>query len=231
MVSAVRLTGSVAELHARDPFVGGPLVAPEVWWCDFTDSAIVLGSSQPDELLDADAVTAAGLHVVRRRSGGGAVLLRPGAVVWIDLIVPAAAWPTDVRRSMVAAGEVWQAALTEVAAVAPGTVVVHDGGMLPTDWSRAVCFAGIGPGEVLAADATPTRKLVGLSQRRTRGGARIQGLVHRSDLVAATAALIAGAHRPGGVPPGAASADVDAAMLADAIASAAQRHHPGITPV
>ncbi len=37
-----------------------------------------------------------------------------------------------------------------------------------------MCFAGVGPGEVLLG----RRKLVGISQRRTRGGARFQCMVH-----------------------------------------------------
>ena len=48
-----------------------------------------------------------------------------------------------------------------------------------SDWSALVCFAGLGPGEV----TLDGQKLVGLSQRRTRDGVRIQGLLHRrSDL-------------------------------------------------
>jgi hypothetical protein len=39
-----------------------------------------------------------------------------------------------------------------------------------------VCFAGRGPGEVITADG---RKLLGLSQRRTRNWIRLQCLVHR----------------------------------------------------
>lgn len=210
MVQAVRLTGTVAELHARDPFAAGPLAAPEVWWCDFTDAAIVLGSSQPDDVLDRDAVAAAGLSIVRRRSGGGAVLLVPGAVVWIDLVLPAGTWPADVRASMVAAGELWRAALGTVARV-------HTGGMLTSAWSPAVCFAGVGPGELVLDQ--PARKLVGLSQRRGRHGARIQGLVHTVALVARTAPLIAAGHRPQGVPDEAAVlAGGDPAALAGVLA-------------
>jgi hypothetical protein len=37
-----------------------------------------------------------------------------------------------------------------------------------------VCFAGIGPGEVVTGDD----KLVGISQRRSRAGARYQCAVH-----------------------------------------------------
>jgi hypothetical protein len=47
--------------------------------------------------------------------------------------------------------------------------------MVPSEWSRHVCFAGIGPGEVLDGQA----KLVGVSQRRTRRHARFQCALHR----------------------------------------------------
>jgi hypothetical protein len=48
--------------------------------------------------------------------------------------------------------------------------------MRESRWSRLVCFAGVGPGEVLVGE----RKVVGMSQRRTRDGARFQCVVHRS---------------------------------------------------
>jgi hypothetical protein len=47
--------------------------------------------------------------------------------------------------------------------------------MTHTAWSRLVCFAGIGPGEVLVGG----RKAVGISHRRTRAGARFQCVAHR----------------------------------------------------
>ena len=214
MVQALRLTGTVAELHARDPFGDDPIDAPQVWWCDFTDAAIVLGSAQRPDLLDTEAVAAAGLSIVRRRSGGGAVLLVPQAVVWIDLIVPAGSpgWTDDVRASMVRAGNVWRAALAELAQ--PG-LVVHAGGMVQSDWSPLVCFAGVGPGEVLVGP----RKLVGLSQRRTRHGARIQGLVHTRPLVAETTRYIAADRRPAGPLGEAAHAPVEPSGVADRLAA------------
>jgi lipoate-protein ligase A len=45
---------------------------------------------------------------------------------------------------------------------------VHQGRSIETKWSRLVCFAGLGPGEVNLAGA----KVVGIAQRRTREGAR-----------------------------------------------------------
>jgi len=51
----------------------------------------------------------------------------------------------------------------------PGAIV-HAGALCRTQWSRTVCFAGLGPGEVTLGGA----KVVGMAQRRTRAGALFQ---------------------------------------------------------
>ena len=68
-------------------------------------------------------------------------------------------------------GETWQRAL-ETAGVRGTTV--HRGLPVDSEWSRLVCFAGTGAGEVLHGG----RKVVGISQRRTRRAARFQCGVH-----------------------------------------------------
>ena len=165
-------------LHGTDPFADGAIAEPIVRVCAPIRPAIVLGSRQTDELLDLDRVATSGLDVVRRRSGGGAVLLRPDAIVWIDLIVPHGVAPDDVRGSMIWAGRCWRDALVARGAD-PLALDLHEGGMMCTPWSGLVCFAGLGPGEVTVAG----HKLVGLSQRRTRHGVRIQGQVHRRSIL------------------------------------------------
>jgi hypothetical protein len=189
MASVITRTATVAELHALDPFVDrpaglGPISGPEVWVCDLTDSAIVLGSRQTPELVDTDACRAAGLAIVRRRSGGGAVLLRPDAVVWIDVVLPHGVAPDDVRGSMVWIGERWADAL---ASSVPGDLAVHRGGLIDTPWSELVCFAGVGPGEVLVDG----RKFVGLSQRRSRHGIRVQSTLYRHPVTGEIPVLLA----------------------------------------
>jgi lipoate-protein ligase A len=186
MVDVVHRRAAVADLHAVDPFADGPIDGPQVWWCDFADAAMVLGSRQAPDVVDPAACERAGLGVVRRRSGGGAVLLRPGAVAWLDVLLPHGLAPDDVRGSMVWIGERWREALA--AQAAPGTLLeVHRGGIASTPWSDLVCFAGLGPGEVLADG----RKLVGLSQRRTRHGLRVQGQLHLRPLLAEMPPLFA----------------------------------------
>jgi lipoate-protein ligase A len=49
-------------------------------------------------------------------------------------------------------------------------LTVHRGRLALSRWGRLVCFAGVGAGEVLAGG----RKVVGISQRRTRHAVRFQ---------------------------------------------------------
>ena len=175
-----RAHGSAAELHAR-PFPD-PVVRT-VWALTVDRPALVLGSTQPDGVVDETAAGSAGVEVVRRRSGGGAVLLEPGGATWIDVVVPATdpRWEADVGRSFRWLGEVWRAALADLGVDG----VVHRGPLVRTRWSSLLCFAGLGAGEVtVRASAVPGgaqgAKVVGLAQRRTRAGARFQSaVVHR----------------------------------------------------
>ena len=130
--------------------------------------ALVLGSAQRLDLADAARLEADGVELVQRASGGGAVLVGPGAQVWIDAWVPAgdALWSDDIIRGPQWLGDAWAAGL---ASLGVADVFVHRGRLVGGEWSSMVCFAGMGPGEVAHAGA----KVVGLSQRRTRHGVRM----------------------------------------------------------
>ena len=164
----VRSRATASEFHART--IPDPADC-EVWQHDISSPALVLGSTQNSSVTDAEACRSAGVEVVRRRSGGGAVLLRPGEVTWIDVIVPAggAGWATDVHAPMVWLGRRLAEVIAEFVGFR-GDLVVHDGAMVSTAWSSTICFDGIGAGEVLVDG----RKLVGISQRRMRHAARLQ---------------------------------------------------------
>jgi lipoate-protein ligase A len=144
----------------------------ELWWLQPEDTAVVLGSRQSADIVDTAECARLGVDVVKRRSGGGAVLVVPDQLVWADIVSPPGGAPADVRASMIWAGELWRRALAPF--VAGGDLTLHTGSMVTTPWSDLVCFAGLGPGEVLLDG----HKLVGLSQRRTRNGVRIQGTLY-----------------------------------------------------
>jgi lipoate---protein ligase len=133
------------------------------------DRAVVLGSTQPEGHIDGVAAARAGIQVVRRRGGGGAVLVVPGQVLWVDVVIPAGdpLWSADVGQAFWWLGDVWVDALA--AAGIPGARSWR-GGLVRSAWSDRICFAGLGPGEVTVGDA----KVVGISQRRTREAAHFQ---------------------------------------------------------
>jgi lipoate---protein ligase len=135
---------------------------------DLDRPALVLGSSQPADHVDEVAAARAGVEIARRRSGGGAVLVGPGIGLWWDVFVPAGdpLWDPDVSRAFHWLGRSFAGALHRLGLGAS----FWDGPMRHHRWSRQVCFAGLGPGEVIVDG----RKAVGLSQRRTRAGALFQ---------------------------------------------------------
>lgn len=91
----------------------------------------------------------------------------PGELLWVDVDLGAtdALWDDDVGRSFLWLGRVWAAALKKVGVAGAS---VWEGGLRCGPAGRALCFAGLGPGEVSVAG----RKVVGISQRRTREGTR-----------------------------------------------------------
>lgn len=132
-------------------------------------ATVVLGSGQPADVVAQEAVAGRGWSVVRRNSGGGVVVVGPGEVVWVDVVLPAGdpLWDDDIGRAAWWLGDAWAAALD---AAGLGPAWVWRGRMVRSDWSSELCFAGLGPGEVSVGD----RKVVGISQRRTRAAALLQ---------------------------------------------------------
>lgn len=211
--AVARVSGPPAALHARAVPVPASL---SITFLDPTEPALVLGRSQriPGDRDAAD--------VVRRVSGGGAVWVAPEAQVWVDVVVPRddRRWVgDDVNRAAWWVGDAWAAAL---GAVGVAGLEVHRGPMACGAWGPAVCFAGLGAGEVTVAG----RKAVGVSQRRTRDYALFQCTVH---VVWDPAPLVAGL----GLPPTAvadlaptvwslAEAGIDPAAIATAFTAAVQ---------
>jgi lipoate-protein ligase A len=144
----------------------------EAWLYTPPGPTLVLGSAQDPSTADAGAASAAGVEVVRRRSGGGAVWAPSTGCLWLDVLLPREdpRWSNDVRTSPYWLGEAWVRALTSTGLDA----ALYEGGLESTDWGRLVCFGALGPGEVLVDG----HKAVGISQRRTRDAARFQCIVY-----------------------------------------------------
>jgi lipoate-protein ligase A len=165
-------SGPAGELHGLELPADG---RRHMWVLDPLRPALVLGSTQDEDVADRAALDRRGIELVRRRSGGGAVFLDPARMLWVDLVVPRydPLWDEDVTASFRWLGHSWRRALAARGILAD----VHGEGYERTSWSSLVCFAGIGSGEVLVDG----RKVVGLSQRRTREVARFQSVVELGD--------------------------------------------------
>ncbi len=161
----VRAKGDARGFHSH----GVPAGAQRsVRLLEVTGSALALGSSQSIDDVDLEAAKRLDVDVFNRQSGGGAVLLDPAAQVWIDVVIGRSdpLWQDDVSLASQWLAEVWVTALRSVGIEGD----VHQGTMVTNALSPVVCFAGLAAGEVTVGGA----KVVGISQRRTRAGARFQ---------------------------------------------------------
>jgi lipoate-protein ligase A len=126
-------------------------------------AALVLGSAQPE----SDARS--GIPVVRRGTGGGAVLCDAGTLL-VDLAVPAGhpLAPDDVTDAYRPVGEAVRDALVGLGVACRTVTVAEARAMGPgrKAAARHACWAGLSPYEIVLDDG---RKLVGLAQRRRRG--------------------------------------------------------------
>lgn len=163
----ISLTGSSEEFHHRSFPEGNESVISL-----FTpvQPAIILGSTQERSLINEKACLAKRIEIVKRHSGGGIVFLAKGSTIWIDVEIPRehSLWLNDIGNSSLWLGEVFEYELSKICNI---KLELHRGALIKTSWSSLICFAGRGPGEVFTQDG---RKVVGISQRRTRDWARFQ---------------------------------------------------------
>lgn len=160
--------GSVAEFHAADL-----LAKPErsIWVLNVARDTVVLGSHQPESDLNQVIAAQLGIDVTRRHSGGGAVWLPVGDVVWIDLVIPSGdpLWADDVRVAPLWVGELWRDAIAAADPTLTNLEVI-EGALRADALGQKICFVSEGPGELMCGGG----KVVGISQRRNRNGARFQ---------------------------------------------------------
>lgn len=179
--------------HHRQPY---PTGRREVFVVSTTRPAIVLGSSQLKGLATKDLITQDlpdGTDVVVRKSGGGLVYLHPNHFVWIDVCIPAddPLFLEDISKSARWLGDVWCevfSSLGILAEVYNGTYIRGVSSGFKNSKSKLanpkneleICFLSRASGEVITKNqpASLDKKLVGISQRRTKRGVWFQTFLH-----------------------------------------------------
>jgi lipoate---protein ligase len=139
---------------------------------------LVLGSTQPAEIVIPSALRSRAVELARRRGGGGAVYLAPGNHLWLDAWIPRAdpLWSHDVSVAAEWVGRWWVQALSASGGPKGAAFSIHAGRSVAGRLGELVCFAGRGPGEVFEGDS----KVVGLSQWRSREGALFSSCAYAS---------------------------------------------------
>lgn len=142
----------------------------QLWVLRPAAAALVMGSAQRPTDFDVDLLADDGVELAPRRSGGGAVFIEPAGMVWVDVLAPRGSryWSDDLGETFLHVGVRWQRALSQFGISSELVRESPD----RTPEARQACWAGLGWGEVTVDGA----KIVGLSMRRTRWGARIQGM-------------------------------------------------------
>jgi len=159
-------------------------------WSTVSAPALVLGRAATEPYVDREAARAAGVEVLRRRSGGGPVLWDAG-LLSLDVVLPRGhrLAGDDVVAAYRWLGEAVAGALRalgvpDVAVLSPAEARADPGRAGP---AAVACFGGRSPYEVTAGG----RKAVGLSQARRRQGALFQAGILLGLDVAGLARLLA----------------------------------------
>lgn len=172
-ITVIEHRGAAGELHAL------PMPRRDekqvLWLMRPTGTALVMGSAQRPEQFDLARLRADGVELAARRSGGGAVFINPASTVWVDALAPhgSSLWHRDLTENFVVIGRVWQRALAGLG-MEDTTLIASKSETTPAaaPEARLACWAGHGWGEIIWRGV----KVVGLSQRRTKWGVRLQAM-------------------------------------------------------
>jgi lipoate-protein ligase A len=187
---------------------------PTLRWYGYSSPALVLGVGQSLDVADGPAAAAAGAVVVKRTSGGTAVLADE-TMLALDVALPAGhpRAGTDVVAAYRWVGDAFREALAALAPGAAGRIRLatpdearRDQGAVRAASAGSAgalrglaCFGSLSPWEVVldpsgGADAggppAPARKLVGLSQVRKRGVVLFQAGLYTTVRAAPLAAML-----------------------------------------
>ncbi|HJV79541.1 lipoate--protein ligase family protein [Noviherbaspirillum sp.] len=179
------------EQHWNQHKLSTEVRAPEARLWRYDKPAVILGRSQHAMMQTEAAIASAGIDVIARDAGGGAVLVGPW-MLSASVVLPAAhpLVTLSTAKSYQWIGDVYASAL---AAIGVATQVLtpdeahawkQDNRASSIAWA---CFGGLSPGEVVIDG----RKIVGFAQVRKRNGILLVAglLLHKPDWTALCEAM------------------------------------------
>ncbi|HST87623.1 MAG TPA: hypothetical protein VLJ14_04525 [Ktedonobacterales bacterium] len=152
---------------------------PALRWYLASQPALVVGNSQKPGIADLAVCRERGVAVLRRTSGGAAVLVDATAIN-MEVALPAGhpLATSDVVRAYEWIGKLWAEALRSLGVAKARAIPVEEVRAIPPlaadDPLRLACFGTLSPWEVVVGK----RKLVGLCQVRRRPGTLYQAGVY-----------------------------------------------------
>jgi lipoate-protein ligase A len=165
---------------------------PVLRWYMSEQPALILGNGQPDTAADEEACRASGVEVLRRTSGGTAVLA-DNMVVSMEVALPIGhpLAKGDIVQAYQWIGELWAQTLQVLGLADARAIPTDEVRSLPTipkdDPIRMACYGTLSPFEPVVAG----RKIVGLCQVRRRSAILYQVGVHLRWRPEALVALLA----------------------------------------
>ena len=142
---------------------------PTVWVIEPKDSCLVLGKSQRGrDFLNSSYLEEQNINLTVRQSGGGSVLVSPDDMLWVDIFIPKESkfWIADIAKASIWIGRIWHDALERLGIECS----LFDESFSRSEASDLICFIGRAPGELFIDN----RKILGISQRRSKFGTRFQ---------------------------------------------------------
>ena len=96
------------------------------------------------------------------------MLVAPEDMLWVDIFVPKESkfWIADIAKASIWIGRIWDDALKRLDV----ECFLFDENFSRTEASDLICFIGRAPGELFIGN----RKILGISQRRSKFGTRFQ---------------------------------------------------------
>ena len=142
---------------------------PTIWIIEPKDTCLVLGKSQRGRaFLNLSYLEEQNINLTVRQSGGGAVLVSPEDMLWVDIFIPQGSkfWIPDIAKASMWIGKIWHDALKRLNIECS----LFDQKFSRSEASDLICFISRAAGELFVAN----RKILGISQRRSKFGTRFQ---------------------------------------------------------